>query len=52
MTPSKAVLFAIIGSLTSGTFNGQVNMIFDKSLNCYYLADKRKEGIAGSHADF
>ncbi|WP_262152717.1 T9SS type A sorting domain-containing protein [Chryseobacterium foetidum] len=52
MTPTIPVLLPITGSLMAGTYNGHVNMLFDDTINRYYLAGKRREGSFGSLVDF
>jgi hypothetical protein len=52
MTPASAVLLPITGDLSAGVVNGHVNMLFDETLNRYYLAGKRRSGTAGSLVDF
>lgn len=41
MTPSTPILLPITGGLNAGKIDGKVNMVYDESLNRYYLAGKR-----------
>lgn len=52
MTPTAPVLLPITGNLTCGIYNGHINMLYDESLNRYYITGKRREGTAGSLVDF
>jgi len=52
MIPATPVLLPITGSLASGIYNGHINMLYDETLNRYYIAGKRREGTYGSIIDF
>lgn len=44
MTPATPLLLPISGGLTAGGTDGKVNLLYDESLNRYYLAGKRMVG--------
>ncbi|MCD1116590.1 T9SS type A sorting domain-containing protein [Chryseobacterium turcicum] len=52
MTPASAVLLPITGFVSAGMFNGHVNMLYDDTINQYYLAGKRRAGSYSSLVDF
>ena len=52
MTPETAVLLPITGFVSAGMVNGHVNMLYDESMNRYYLTGKRRAGGFGSLIDF
>ena len=53
MTPATALLLPITGlGVSVGMLNGHVNMLYDETINRYYLAGKRRSGNFGSLLDF
>lgn len=44
MTPSTALPLPITGGLSTGIDNGKVNLLYDETLNRYYLAGRRMYG--------
>ncbi|MFZ4929588.1 T9SS type A sorting domain-containing protein [Chryseobacterium sp. Mn2064] len=47
MTPSTPVLLPITGTLKAGATEGKVNLLYDESLNRYYLAGNRMQETTG-----
>lgn len=53
MTPAGSLLLPITGDLSLGVVDGKVNLLYDETLNRYYLAGKRMYGDYGNAmADF
>lgn len=53
MTPqANPLLLPITGEITQGMAEGKVNLVYDETLNRYYLAGKRMYGESGTYADF
>ncbi|KPH11996.1 T9SS type A sorting domain-containing protein [Chryseobacterium sp. ERMR1:04] len=53
MIPAAPLLLPITGDLRVGAEDGKVNLVYDESLNRYYLAGKRMAGdYSGVLADF
>ncbi|MCD1116589.1 T9SS type A sorting domain-containing protein [Chryseobacterium turcicum] len=50
MVPATPIILPIIGSLYSGVEHGKINLVFDETLNRYYLAGTR--GSSGNLIDF
>ncbi len=50
MTPqANPLLLPMTGSLEAGLFNGQMFLLFDESLNRYYITGKREYGSSGNY---
>ena len=53
MTPqANPLLLPMTGSLEAGVFNGQMFLLFDETLNRYYITGKREYGSSGSYFPF
>lgn len=52
MTPSTPILLPITGNISLGLFNGKLNLLYDETLNRYYLAGTRRIGPGGPMTDF
>lgn len=44
MTPSTALPLPITGGISTGVDDGKVNLLYDETLNRYYLAGRRMQG--------
>ena len=49
---ANPLLLPITGEITQGMSEGKVNLVYDETLNRYYLAGKRMYGDSGTYADF
>ena len=49
---ANPLLLPITGQVIIGLSEGKVNLVYDETLNRYYLAGKRMFGGSGSYADF
>lgn len=52
MTPATPILLPVTGDISLGLYNGKLNLLYDETLNRYYLAGTRRISPGGPMSDF